>query len=266
MPRHYNESESDFTDESDTEESDTETESSTDPYKIQVFKTNKEDIYQPCCCKNELIPKLPTTILVIGRSGSGKTNAVVNLLTNKNLLHDTFDFIYIFSGIRPDQELLKPLNIPKDQIKIDFEEEDVQRLMTKMENTVEKNGMRKTPSVLFLFDDILGKKKFLNSKTLSKLVTTNRHMNITCIILSQYYKKLPPVVRTNASYYLIFPSSEAELLKVADELTPANQTKQQFLKLLKYATKDKYQFFSLNSKTEPRKMCRKNFGEIINLS
>jgi hypothetical protein len=235
------------------------------PFEVEVYKTNKEEIWQPSCCDCELLPKLPTTMLVIGRSGSGKTNAVVNLLQKENLLKDTFDYIYLFSGIKPDEELLKPLNIPKSQTFIDFLEEDVKKIMTKMENTVESIGMKKTPSVLFLFDDILGKPKFLRSETMSKLVTTNRHMNITCIILSQYFKKLPPVVRTNASYYMIFPSSMSELEKIADELTPPNKSKKEFIKLLQYATNEKYNFFSLNSKTSADKMCRKNFAQIINI-
>lgn len=236
-----------------------------DPYKVEVYKTNKEEIWQPSCSDNELLPRLPTSMLVIGRSGSGKTNAVINLLQKEHLLKDCFDYIYLFSGIKPDEELLKPLKIPKSQVFIDFEEDDVKKIMTKMENTVESIGMAKTPSVLFLFDDILGKPKFLKSSTMSKLITTNRHMNITCIILSQYFKKLPPVIRTNASYYMIFPSSMSELEKIADELTPPNYSKKNFIKLLQHATKEKYSFFSLNSKTSVDKMCRKNFSSILTI-
>lgn len=261
MPREFY-----FTDEEEETETDSEPEieeKEKDPFEVEVYKTNKEQIWQPAVCDCELLPKLPTTMLVIGRSGSGKTNAVINLLQKDNLLKDCFDYIYLFSGIKPDDELIKPLNIPKSQQFIDFEEDDVQKIMTKMEKTVESIGMAKTPSVLFLFDDILGKPKFLKSSTMSKLVTTNRHMNITCIILSQYFKKLPPVVRTNASYYMIFPSSMSELEKITDELTPPNYSKKNFIKLLQHATKEKYSFFSLNSKTSVDKMCRKGFGKIL---
>ena len=236
-----------------------------DPYAVKVFKTNKEGIYQPGCCENGLFPCLPTSMIIIGKSGSGKTNALMNMLNNENMLKGAFDYTYLFSGIKPDPELIKPLNLPKNQVFNDFKEEDVSKIMDKMEKSVDKVGMSKTPSVLFLFDDILGKPKFLRSSTMSKLITTNRHMNITCILLSQYFRKLPPVIRTNASYYMIFPSSLVELEKVADELCPPRMTKNRFIELMQIATKDKYNFISINTKCDPDMSLRKNFGQIFNL-
>ena len=238
---------------------------SDDPYKIKVFSTNKDELYQPDCCNNDVLPKLPFGALVIGKSGSGKTQAVINLLTNDNLLHEVFDYVYIYSGIKPDKELLKPLKVPDKQIFVDFSEENISNLMTKMEMTVEKLGMSKTPSVLFLFDDILGSPKILKSKTISKLCTTNRHMNISYIMLSQYYKKIPAVVRTNASYYMIFPSSMVELEKICEELCPPNLGKKEFIRVLQHATSQKYSFFSMNTKCDYDKQMRKNFGTILNL-
>ena len=137
--------------------------------------------------------------------------------------------------------------------------------MSRMELTVKKQGFKNTPSILFVFDDILGNTDFLN-KTSTKLATTNRHMNISYIICSQYYKKLPPVVRTNASYYLIFPSSQQEVEKIADELTPPSMNKKQFLMIAKYATKEKFSFLSINSKCEPNKQLRKGFNKVLNIN
>jgi hypothetical protein len=200
---------------------------------------------------------------VVGKSGSGKTMAIINMLTNKNMLDDVFDFVYLFSGIKPDPELIKPLKLPQHQVFNDFTEDDVKTLMTKMERSVEKNGMKNTPSVLFIFDDILGKPKFLKSETMSKLITTNRHMNISVIILSQYFRKLPPVVRTNASYYMVFPSSLVEIEKVADELCPPNISKKKFIDIIQYATDAKFNFISINTKCDKDMMLRKNFGQIL---
>ena len=243
--------------------SDSDNDNDNDPYKVKVFKTNKEDIFQPSCVDNELLPRLPTSICVVGKSGSGKTNAIISMLTNKKMLDDVFDFIYLFSGIKPDPELIEPLKLPKHQVFNNFEEDDIKRIMDKMEKTVEKNGMSKTPSVLFILDDILGKPKFLKSSTMSKLITTNRHMNISVIILSQYFRKLSPVIRTNCSFYMIFPSSMVELEKVSDELCPPNMSKRKFIEIMQFATSDKYNFISINTKCGIDKMLRKNFGQII---
>lgn len=235
------------------------------PYKIKVLENNKTDIVQPYCCKNQLIPSLPTGILVVGRSGSGKSNAVFNLLSNDRMLGNHFDFIYLFVGVKPDPQMIKILDIPKENIKKDFSEDDVKNIVNKLEKTVEKHGMKDTPQVLFIFDDILNIPKFLKSDTMTKIATQSRHCNLSWIVLSQYYKKIPPVIRTNSSYFLIFPSSEAEIIKIADELTPPNMSKKKFIQIAKHATNQKYQFLSINTKCDSDKMLRKNFDCILNL-
>ena len=244
-------------------ESDSEPEP-TDPYAVQVRKTNKDELFQPHSSTIGLLPNLPTGIVVIGRSGSGKTQAVVTMLTNKRLLADTFDYVYLFTGVKPDRELIADLELPPSNIKVNFDESAISTIMKKMEATVDAQGFKNTPSVLFVFDDILGNVEFLKSKTLTKLATTNRHMNISYIIMSQYYKKLPPVVRTNASFYMIFPSSDIELQKIADELTPPSMSKKQFLELARHATKARYSFLSINSKADPAKQLRRGFNTILN--
>ena len=235
------------------------------PYKVEVLDSNKKNIEQPHCCSNGLLPTLPTGILVIGKTGSGKSNACFSMLSNKHMLKDHFDFIYLFVGVKPDPQMVKILNIPPENIKQDFEEKEVKDLLEKLERTVEKRGMDNCPSVLLIFDDILGRPDFIKSKTMSKLVTTNRHCNVTYMILSQYFRKLTPVMRTNASYFMIFPSSMIELEKIAEELTPANMSKKEFLKVAQHATREKYQFLSINTKADPDCQLRKNFDTILNL-
>lgn len=235
------------------------------PYSVKVLDNNKTCIEQPHCSQNNLLPNFPTGIVVIGKSGSGKSNAVFNLLSNKHMLSDYFDFIYLWAGVKPDKEMIKILEIPQENIKINFSEEDVKNIVNKLEKTVEKQGMKNTPKVLFIFDDILNMPKFLKSDTMTKIATQSRHANLSWIALSQYYKKLPPVIRSNASYYMIFPSSEAELIKISDELCPPNLSKKDFMKVAKHATKEKYQFLSINTKCNPNTMLRKNFDTVLTL-
>ena len=68
-----------------------------DPYKVRKFKCNKDELYQPDCSVNDILPKLPFGGLLTGKSGSGKTNAVVHLLSTDELLKDKFDYILIHS-------------------------------------------------------------------------------------------------------------------------------------------------------------------------
>jgi len=221
------------------------------PYEIKIKQSNKEGLEQPESVENDIFPKLPMGCLIVGKSGSGKTSAMVNMLTNPNLLGDYFDFIYLFTGnTKPDKELIKDLKLPKKQIITDFDEEDVKQIMDKAERTIEQHGFKDSPKLMLVFDDILDNQKFLKSKTMLTLATANRHYNISYIFCSQYYKKINAVIRTNCRYYMIFPSSMSECEKIADELTGPNMTKKQFIKYLQHATDKRYSFLSINADSE----------------
>lgn len=232
-----------------------------DPYEIKVKKTNKDSLEQPESVENDIFPKLPMGCLIVGRSGSGKTQAMVNILTNDNLLGDVFDITYLFTDAKPDKELIKDLKLEKKYIINNFNEEDVKEIMDKAERTIDKNGFKESPKIMMVFDDILSNQKFLKSKTATKLATANRHFNISYIFCTQYFKKLMPVMRTNARYTIIFPSSMSEIEKIAEELTPARMSKKQFIQYLQYATKERYSFMSINAdSSEP---LRRMFDNIL---
>ena len=237
-------------------------------YRVRVLNNNKSSIKQPRVCEIGLLPSLPFSAVCIGKSGSGKSMAVCNMLSNPYMLQNVFDYIIMYTGVEPDENLIECLKLPKENIKVNFTEDDVSSYMSKMEKVCKQKGkksLEEVPKVCMLFDDILGFPKFLKSSTMSKLITTNRHMNISVIVLSQYFKKLPAIVRTNASYTMVFPSSEAECLKIADELCPPNLNKKQFMTLIRHATSEPYNFLSINSRAEPKKMLRKNFDTILNM-
>ena len=235
----------------------------TNPYKVKALKNNKSDLYQPECSENELVPKLPFGGLATGKSGSGKTNAIVHLLSTDCMLKDKFDYIYLFTAVKPDDDLIKPLNIHKSCIFENFTENDVKKIIDKLDTFIKANGFKKCPSVLMIFDDILSNKEFLKSKTLTKLAVANRHLNITYFILSQYYKKIPAVVRTNVKYLMFFPAALSEVEKLAEEMTPPNMSKKQFIKITQYATREQYNFLSINNTSKDR--LRKNFDIILSL-
>jgi hypothetical protein len=104
-----------------------------DPYKVKPLKCNKDKLYQPACCQDDITPKLPFGALVTGKSGSGKTNSIVHLLSTDELLKDKFDYIYLFTCVKPDDDLIKPLNIDKSCIFENFKESDVKNIMDKLE-------------------------------------------------------------------------------------------------------------------------------------
>jgi hypothetical protein len=231
-------------------------------YDVIVSKTNKDKLHQPACCMADILPKLPFSAIVVGRSGSGKTMAMTSILKNKNMLKDAFDYIFFFSGTKPDKEIIKDLNLQKDCIFVDFKEEDVKEICEKLEKHIDKGGFNPdTPVTCMIFDDCLNNVDFLKSPTMTKLATANRHMNVTYFLLSQYYKKIPPVVRMNASYIMYFPASLIENEKLADEMTPPNMSKKEFMSFVNHATKNKHSFLGINNKSDMK--LRRNFSILL---
>ena len=220
------------------------------PYEIKVKNSNKQGLKQPPCVEDDIMPKAPVGILVCGRSGSGKTNAVVNMLENDLLLKGYFNEVYMMTDTNPDQTLIKDLRLKKENIISDFTEEDVKKILNENEKIIEQKGFNKSKRILLIFDDILSNQKFLKSKTATKLASANRHYNVSYIFCTQYFKKVPPVIRTNARYYILFPSSMSETEKLSEELCPAKMSKKQFIKYYQHATKDRYSFMSINTESD----------------
>jgi hypothetical protein len=228
-------------------------------------KTNKSCVNQPESVKKGILPKLPASYLFVGRSGSGKSSALHTLLTHEELLKDCFNYIFVFSGVKTD-DILKQLDLPDENYITDFDEDLVEGIIKKIEAKIDTEGVEscaKDMRVLFIFDDILDKQVFLKSNTMRKLASANRHFLISWIACTQYYKAVPPIIRTNASAVVLFPSSLAEVERVADECCEPNMSKRQFMDLIAHATAEPYNFCFINNKAKQGERVRKCFNVVL---
>lgn len=234
-----------------------------DDLKIKVYKSQKQGIKQPKACEMEILPKMHCSYLIIGRSNSGKTNVLLHMLNSKSLLKGAFDII-IYLSDSPDDTVKDNLKIPKENFVKNWDEEYIEKILKAQENSIKTKGFLKTKNILLVFDDVLSKPKFLNSKTIIKLVTACRHFNVSCIFNTQSYKKLPRTIRINARGLIIFPSSLSELIKFAEEQCLPNMTQKRFIQLLQHITNEPYQFAFINNDAPMMDKLRKNFDTIIN--
>ena len=240
-----------------------------DPYKVKVFKTAKDDDErQPHACKIGIFPPKMERFhtLIVGRTGSGKTNVMLHMLTDKHLLGNVFKpkNIFLFCAVKPDKGMVKELKIPKKNIIEDFDDDKLLSMFQKLESVVDNNGWSQAPRTLWLFDDILSKKKLLRGKAIAQIATAGRHAKLSYIMNSQYYKSLPPVLRTNAAYIIYFSANESENVKFCDEQAPSFMTKKKFLKIIEHCTKERYSFLALNTLAPKSQECRKGFNVIVN--
>lgn len=234
-----------------------------DGLEVEIFKSKKHKIKQPVAVENNILPRIHCSYLVVGKSGSGKSNVVLHMMNSKNLLGNAFDII-LYLCDSPDDLFKENLKIPKENFIKDFTEEWLEKIIDKQRMAVEKKGVDKTDNIMLIFDDILSKQKFLNSKILIKLVTECRHYNISCIFNTQSYKKINRTVRLNCRGIILFPSSLGELIKFSEENSLPNMSNKRFLKLVQYCTKEAYQFAFINQDAAPQDRLRKNFNKIIN--
>lgn len=236
-------------------------------YEIKPIETDKSTMPLKKSMKDGVLPPHPFSFFISGRSGSGKTNLLINLLTNNNLYGNYFHTIIVMSPTAGEfDDTYKALKLPKDNFKNEFSPDDLNNLIENRKALLSKHGIKwvcKNSRVLVILDDVIANRDFLNSPEALKMFTLLRHYHVSFFALFQSYNKLPRAMRINAMAVAIFPSTENEVKVILDEITPANLTKKDFKSVIEYATNDKYSFLYINNKADKDKRIRKNLDEII---
>ena len=167
------------------------------------------------------IPDHPYRILIIGGSGSGKTNTLINLINEQN----DIDKIYLYARdlSEPKYEYLikkleevgiKHLNNPNAFIECSNIMDDV------YENIDDYNSSRRR-KILIAFDDmiadIMTNKKF--QTIIKELFTRCRKLNISLVFIAQSYFSIPKDVRLNSTHYLIMKIKKEKNYRILQLIT-----------------------------------------------
>ena len=140
-----------------------------------------------------------------GGSGSGKTNASLNLINNqpnieKIYMHakDPFETKYQFLINKRESTGLKHFNDPKAFIEYSNDMHDVYK-------NIEECNINKERKILIVFDDKIA--DIINNKKLNSIVTElvnrDRKLNISLLFITQLYFKVPKGNRLNISHSFI---------------------------------------------------------------
>jgi hypothetical protein len=240
------------------------------PLKITPLKTKKSDLPQSPFMEADIINRFPSLTLCIGKSGSGKSNVMANMLTKKEFMKDFFDDIYLFSPTAKSDDIVEHLKLKDNHIIENLDETAITKLNKIVDDNIEKikkqgiAAVALKSKILIICDDCISEKVFIKSNILSKLATAGRHALISTVICSQSYTKIPRVIRLQAQGMIIFPSSNDELDLLCEDLCPPGMGKKSFLELIKFATDERYSFLFVNHHAKnPKEKFRKNFDEII---
>ena len=160
----------------------------------------------------------PYRILIIGGSGSGKTNALLNSINNqpdidKMYLYakDPYEAKYQFLINKRESTGLKHFNDPKAFIEYSNDMQDVYK-------NIEEYNIGNKSKILIVFDDMIA--DMINNKKLNSIVTElfirGRKLNISLVFITQSYFKVPKDVRLNSTHSFIMKiSDKRELQQIA---------------------------------------------------
>ena len=196
------------------------------------------------------IPDHPYRILIIGSSGSGETNALLNLINNQL----DIDKIYLYA--KNPYETKYQYYIKKHE-KVGLGHFDENKAFIEYLNdmqdvykNIEDYNLRKKYKILTVFDDMIA--DMINNKKLNPIVTElfirGRKFNISIVFITQSHLKVPKDVRLNSTHFFIMKIlNKRELQQIALNHSSDIDVKD-FMKIYKECTKESY-YFLVNDTT-----------------
>ena len=184
------------------------------------------------------IPDHPYRILIIGGSGTGKTNALLNLINNQSDIDkiylyakDPYEDKYQYLINNRESVGLKHFNEPKAFIEYSNDMCDVCK-------NIDDYNPDKQNKILIVFDDMTA--DMINNKKLNSIVAEllfrGRKLNISPVFITQSYFKVPKEVRLNTTHFFIMKiPNKRELINHSSDIDFKN-----FIKIYKKCTDKPY--------------------------
>ena len=191
----------------------------------------------------------PYRILIIDSSGSGKTNAMLNLIKEQ----DDIDKIHLYAKdlSEPKYDCLikklknagiKHLNDPNAFIECSNTMDDV------YENINDYNPIRKRKKLIVFDDmiaDIMTNKKF--QAIIKELFIRCRKLNISLIFMTQSYFSVRKDARLNTTHYFIMKISDKIELQNMSCNHSADINYKDFMKIYRECTKEPFNFLTIDT-------------------
>jgi len=207
------------------------------------------------------MPEWPFRLLLVGGTGSGKTNLMMNLLF-KWLMYDK---IYINARHWEDDSKYALLKSHIDAIENDPAYKNVLQLpiahwSKSMAEAIKVDDMDKTIKNLVIFDDLL----LDNQKEIIEFMIRGRHKNCSIIYLAQTYFDIPKIIRMQASHLAFFDLATEEEMRFMTRYYSRGIDKDIFYKMFCEAVKIPHNFFymDLTQRLIPLRF-RRNFNGLL---
>lgn len=199
--------------------------------------------------------KQPFRMLIVGPSGSGKSNVLINLLIRylkytelyiycKHKDEKKYQFIeWFFEQVRKNEAL----KLSKKE-KCEYEQalNSIPSFCHVSDNLSELNidNFDSNEENVIVIDDFVLE---ANQKNVIEMFISGRHKNCSIIYISQTYYRIPKDIRINCSYLLLFniPSTNELNMIIRDQ--KITMSKDELIKKLKQAFSIKFNFITIDN-------------------
>ena len=198
------------------------------------------------------IPDHPYRILIIGGSGSGKTNTLLNLINNQ----PDIDKIYLYAK-DPYEAKYQYLINKREKVGL-YHFDDLKAFieysndMQDVHKNIDDYNPRKKRKVLIVFVDMIA--DMINNKKFDSIVTElfirGRNLNISIVFITQSYFKVSKDVKLNSTHFFIMKITNKKEIQQNALNHSSDIDFKDFMKIYKKYTKEPYSFL-VNDTTLP---------------
>ena len=222
-------------------------------YELPTVQEFKQNYINPYYDIHKI--SVPFRGLLIGSSGSGKTNCLLNII---KIMADTFNHIYIYTKMEEQLYTYLQKSIPKDLLTISYDLKDCEEHMNKDVYYGQS---------LVIFDDMVNEK---NQKAINEMFTRGRKIagSISLLYLTQSYYKVPKTTRLQCQYIFIVKVSGKRDLKMILSEYSLSGTQEQLINMYNHCcnTGKFGNVFLIDLNTTQDRTYRKNFDEILDIN
>ena len=184
--------------------------------------------------------------MIIGPSGSGTTNYLLNLIQKGNNIIDKI-YLYAKDFEEPKYKLL--INKRKKAGR-NFAFIEYSNSMDDILSNIEDYNKKRRRKVVIIFDDIIS--HVMSDKKaqqiLKDLFIRCIKLNISICFLTQSYFSVPKDVRLNCTHYIFFKlNNKRELQNIAINHS-ANIDYKDFIKIYRNCTRESFNFLTIDTK------------------
>ena len=196
--------------------------------------------------------KLPMRSVILGNSGSGKTQTLMNIIYN---MPDTFEKIYIIT-----KDKKEPIY---EYVEDKYKKKGVE-VLEGVENLPDLSKFDEDTNTLVVLDDMVneGEKKLA---PVADFYIRCRKKGCSIIFISHSWFKMPKLIRLQLSHLFIKQLSSMRDLKMIMNDFSYTMDKKFVKEMYEDATKDQKDFLLIDINAKPDERFRKSFQEIYEI-